>query len=230
VRLLTFRFDDGFWLGTQKAIEILHPHKGSFFVVGDRVLGLSHVDDNPLLTGRDFGSLDRWRALAQSGQDIQPHGYKHRRLSSMSPFEAEDDIRQSVDVVRLITEGPYVFCCPFNDIIPQLSLAELGLSAVGFETRSSAEPVLFNSLRELNLCRLRSWAIRECHLAFVESQLATIPGDSWTVLGLHSIDGEGHEPWSTKALANLLSHVTACGFDIITVRDAVRRFGPTLQA
>jgi peptidoglycan/xylan/chitin deacetylase (PgdA/CDA1 family) len=229
MRLLTFRFDDGFWLGTQKAIELLRPYKGSFFVVGDRVLGVSHVGDNPLLAGRDFGSLDGWRALAESGQDIQPHGYAHRRLSDMSPSEAEDDIRRSVDVVRLIAEGPYVLSCPFNALIPQLGFAELGLSAVGFESRTSAEPVLFNSLRELDFFKLRSWAIRESHLAFVESQIASIPGDSWTVLGLHSLDGEGYEPWSTQAFTNLLSHVTVCGFDIVTAKDVVRRFGSCLQ-
>ena len=146
-----------------------------------------------LLAG-DFGSVDRWRVLAEGGQDIQSHGYSHRRFSNLSPSEFEDDIRKSIDVVRLITDRPYVLCCPFNDMAPQLDFAGLGLSGMGFQTRTSHEPVLFNTLRELDLFKLRSWAIRETDFGYIESQLATLPDGSWTVLGLHSLDGEGMSP------------------------------------
>lgn len=223
MRLLTFRFDDGFWLGTQKAIEILHPHQGSFFIVGDRVLGLARLDDNPSLAGTDFGSAAGWKALAEAGQDIQPHGYSHRRFSDLTLSEVKDEFRKSIDIIRRISAGPYIFCCPFNDLPPLLDFAALGLSALGFETRTSREPVLVNNLGALEPFRLRSWAVRESDLNYVESQLTSVPDASWTVLAMHSLDGEGHEPWSAKGLADLVSLVAALGFEIVTAKAIIRR-------
>jgi peptidoglycan/xylan/chitin deacetylase (PgdA/CDA1 family) len=221
MRLLTFRFDDGFMEGARKAAAILDPHKGSYFIVGDRTLGLAQLDDNPLLRGRSFGSVAEWRAMATRGHDIQPHGYSHRRFSTLSSSETEEEIRNSVGIVRSITDGPIVFSFPFNDLVSGLDWSGLGVDAAGFDTRTSADPVHFNHSPAFDPFRIRSWAVRERDWSAIAAGLNTVPEGTWTVLGFHSLDDEGFEPWSSDGFRKLVSLIGSLGFDIVTARQVL---------
>ena len=222
-RLLSFRFDDGFMDGARKAAQILDPCRGSFFIVGDRTLGLAHLADNPLLRGRNFGSVEEWRAMAKHGHDIQPHSYSHRRFSTLSPDETEAEIRESVRILRSITDGPLIFAFPFNDAVSGPDWVGLGLEAAGFETLTSADPIQFNQLSAFERFNIKSWAVRERDWSTIAEELKAVPGGTWTVLAFHSLDDEGFEPWSSEGFRQLVSLIGTLGFDIVTVREGLAR-------
>jgi len=225
MRLLTFRFDDGFMEGARKSAAILDPYKASYFIVGDRTLGLAHLDGNPVLRGRDFGSVEEWRAMARDGHDIQPHSYSHRPLSTLSSSEIEAEIRNSVRIVRSIGDGPVLFGFPFNDLVGGLDWSGLGVDAAGFDTRTSADPIQFNHSPIDDRFRIRSWAVRERDWPTIEAELAAVPEGTWTVLGFHSLDDEGFEPWSSDGFRKLVRLAGELGFDIVTAREALARTG-----
>jgi peptidoglycan/xylan/chitin deacetylase (PgdA/CDA1 family) len=220
-RSLTFRFDDGFLAGASKSAAILGRYRASYFVVGDRVLGLADLSGNAKLAGRNFGSIDAWRALAAQGHDIQPHSYSHRPFSALAPEEVANEIRQSVEIARRINDAPMIFAFPFNDRVAIPDWNAIGVAAAGFDTKSSEEPPYYNSKSHLDRYAIRSWAIRERHWDAVASGLRDIPDDSWTVLGLHSLDDEGAEPWSSVGFARLVALVAELGFDVLTARAAL---------
>jgi peptidoglycan/xylan/chitin deacetylase (PgdA/CDA1 family) len=216
--------DDGFIVGARKAAAILAPGRASFFVVTGRVCGTVSGDHIELLKGADFGSTEEWRVLAAQGHDVQPHSDTHVDFSK-TPLEQQiREIRQSVSVIRTIHPGPYVFCYPYNQF-STLDLAPFGLSAAGFLTKNSNSCVCFNPIGDnLDLFRLRSWAVQESHLDTVVSQLQRdVPDESWTILGFHSLDGEGHEPWSSAGFANLVSAIRVFGYQIVSVGAMVAR-------
>jgi peptidoglycan/xylan/chitin deacetylase (PgdA/CDA1 family) len=223
LRLLTFRFDDGFMDGARKAAQILDPYRGSYFIVGDRTLGLAQLDGNPQLCNRNFGAVEEWRAMARHGHDIQPHSYSHRRFSTLSSDEMEAEIRKSVHILRSITDGPLVFAFPFNDVVSGPDWLELGLEAAGFQTRSSADPILFNDLSAFDRFNINSWAVRERDWSTIVEALNAVPEGTWTVLAFHSLDDEGFEPWSSESFRKLVSLIGTLGFDIVTAREALAR-------
>lgn len=221
-RFLTFTFDDGFMAGARKAAELLSPDKGTFFVVSNWVLRKArhHVAE---LADRDFGSPDAWRALAQHGHDIQAHSAAHVRYSQMTDAEQVVDAAESFDLVRAIHSGPYIFCCPYNVLPETFDFGAAGFSAAGFRSTPSDKPVVFNRLDAVDLFRLHRWAVRETHLERLQSELESVPDQTWTILGLHSLDGEGFEPWSSEAFHKLVAVARAANFRIATTREMVSR-------
>lgn len=139
----------------------------------------------------------------------------------LSPEEQKDELSASLALIREIHDGPYVFCYPYNHRV-DLDFAALGISAAGFETRTSDHPILFNRLSaDLDLFALASWAVRERHLERVLAELASLPDDSWTILAFHSLDGEGHEPWTAAAFGTLVSSSRELGLKISTISEMV---------
>jgi hypothetical protein len=109
-------------------------------------------------------------------------------------------------------------------VVLDLDLASLGLSAAGFATAGSDRAIVFNGLDddELDLFRLRSWAVRERHFHTIVDQLDGLPDQSWTILGFHSLDGEGHEPWTSEGFSRLVAIVNAAGLQIVSIREMVK--------
>jgi hypothetical protein len=104
-----------------------------------------------------------------------------------------------------------------------LDLRDLGVSAAGFRSRTSDEPILFNRMdQDLDPFALQSWAVRERNLDAVARQLANdVPDGTWTILAFHSLDGEGFEPWGSAAFGVLVQTVRQQGFHIRTVGQMV---------
>ncbi len=222
-RFISFRMDDGFIEGARKVAACLDPSRGSFFVVADLVMG-NRLDHEPLFKGRDFGSVDEWGAISRLGHDVQLHGATHADLANLGPEQRLREVLDSLSLVRRIHDGPYVYCYPYNSLA-ELDLAALGISAAGFETATSDGPVIFNAVdRTLDFYRLKSWAVRERHFDAVVDQLTHhLPDDCWTILAFHSLDGEGHEPWTSERFCDLIAAVRAIDCQIITVGDMVSR-------
>lgn len=228
-RWISFRFDDGFIEGARKAADILSPYAGTFFIITGLVTGALRLDHLDYFEGADFGTVDEWRALAARGQDIQSHGVDHASFATLDRDQALAQIRVSLDTVRQINPGPHVFCFPYN-AVPDLDLAGSGLSAAGFATVDSGQGVLLNPLAELDLMRLGSWAVRERHLDFVIQELDGAPDDTWTILAFHSLDGQGHEPWTSEGFADLVAAVLRAGYQVTTVGDMVARLETAMAA
>lgn len=229
-RFLSFRFDDGFIAGARTAAECIAPDHATFFLVADLVTAGARNHPEPLFSGRDFGSVPEWRALSSAGHDIQLHGRTHTDLRLLSPEEQKDEVVASLCFIREIHDGPYVFCHPYNRGV-DLDFAALGISAAGFETRTSEQPILFNRLdSDLDLFALRSWAVRERHLERVLTELASLPEESWTILAFHSLDDEGHEPWTAEAFRFLVSSCRDLDLKVVTIARMVKELArPTAQ-
>jgi peptidoglycan/xylan/chitin deacetylase (PgdA/CDA1 family) len=225
-RYVSFRFDDGFIKGARTAAACLAPDYGTFFLIADLVTNGAADHPEPLFRGRDFGSPAEWRALARAGQDIQLHGRTHTDLMRLSPSEQRAEIVSSLAFTRELHDGPYVFCHPFNHRI-DLDFAPLGLSGAGFRTRASDHPILFHELtKRIDPFALSSWAVRERHFKSAADQLRKLPDESWTILALHSLDGEGHEPWSVAAFRELVSECRSLGLSIVTVSNMIESLQP----
>lgn len=222
MRFLSFRFDDGFLDGAMKACDILENHRATFFIVGDRTLGIVDFHDHPLLRGRRFGALQDWQNFAARGHDIQPHSFTHRNFGTLDKATMEEEMIRSRDVVREIHDGPYIFGFPFNEIPDGLSPKDFGFAAAGFVSTQSPQSPVANPLdHRLDRFRLTSWAVRERDLHTLHPQLAGIPDETWVILGLHSLDGEGWEPWTATGFAALVDLVPRLGFRIATIREMV---------
>ena len=226
-RFISFRFDDGFIDGARKAAACLQPSPASFFIVTGLVSGSDRLDHIESFKGRNFGSLAEWRAMAALGPDVQPHSVTRPNFTDLSADGQRTEVQSSLAFVRGIHSGPYVFCFPYN-VISDVDLASLDLSAAGFATAASDGPVAFNSLDDgtLDLFRLRSWAVRERHFDIVVDQLDRLPDQSWTILAFHSLDDEGHEPWTSEGFSRLVAIARAAGFQIFSVREMVERSCP----
>ena len=216
-RYVTFRFDDGHIAGARKAAELLRPDHGSFFIITGPVEGNLDLQYPELVKG-DRGNLEAWRAVAALGHDIQPHSVTHPRFLDLSSDEQKAEIRNSIEFVRKIHSGPYVFCYPFNVIpTPQPIVEEL--SAAGFYSNGFN----FNLLAEgLDRFALRSWAIKECDFDLIVRQLAeSVPDNAWIIFGLHSLDGEGWAPWTSASLSCLIAAVRDLDYQIVTVAEMI---------
>jgi peptidoglycan/xylan/chitin deacetylase (PgdA/CDA1 family) len=224
-RFITFRFDDGFIEGARKAAAFLHPSPASFFIVAGLVRGSDRLDHIELFRGRNFGSLDEWRTIAELGHDVQPHGVSHSDFAELSAEQQRTEVQASLDLVRGIHRGPYIFGFPYNNIVADLDLGSFGVSAAGFVTATSDEAIVFNrpDEPEFDLFRLRSWAVRERHFDGIVDQLDHLPDHGWTILAFHSFDGEGHEPWTSAGFSRLLEFVRAAGLQIVSIRGMVER-------
>jgi peptidoglycan/xylan/chitin deacetylase (PgdA/CDA1 family) len=216
-RWLSFRFDDGFMQGAQKAAALLAPDAGSFFLITDFASGAVQPRGKELFEGRDFGSLEGWRRLSDASHDIQAHSASHPNFSELGTDAQISEARRALAFVRQVHNGPYVFCAPFN-VLPTVDLAAVGYAAAGFVTPSSDGPIIFNRPEaELDLFRLRSWAVRERHFEAVVRQLAVVPDGAWVILAFHSLDGEGWETWSSEGLATLIGAVRGLGYAVRSV-------------
>jgi peptidoglycan/xylan/chitin deacetylase (PgdA/CDA1 family) len=152
------------------------------------------------------------------GHDIQPHSVTHPWFPDLSHDEQKAEIRNSIEFVRKIHSGPYVFCYPFNAIpTPQPIVEEL--SAAGFYSSG----VNFNLLAEgLDRFTLRSWAIEESDFDLIVRQLnESVPDNAWIVFGLHSLDGEGWAPWTSASLSRLIAAVRDVDYQIVTVAEMI---------
>ena len=223
-RFISFRLDDGFIEGARKAAACLDPSRASFFIVANLVLETAAADFEPLFKGRDFGLIEEWRAISSLGHDVQLHGATHANMTMLQPEQQLFEAQASLALVRQIHDGPYVFCYPYN-AMTDLDLAPIGISGAGFETVTSDAPVIYNTIdRALDLYRLKSWAVRERHFdAIVDELTHHLPDDSWTILAFHSLDGEGHEPWTSEGFSRLVTVVRAMGGQIVTVAEMVGR-------
>lgn len=221
-RFITFRLDDGFINGATKVAEYLAPSHASFFVVTGLISGTHNLDHIDLFRGKDFGSIGQWQALANAGHDVQPHSVSHANFTTLTVEQQLYEIRESLAIVRRIHRGPYVFGFPHN-IMMSLNMTSLGLSAAGFHTVASDCAISFNSLNDqIDLFSLRSWAVREQHFDSIVDQIENnLPDQSWTILAFHSLDGEGHEPWSSEGFSRLVATVRSMDLQIISVARMV---------
>ena len=223
MRYLSFRFDDGFLKGAQTAARLLAPDRGSFFVITSLIEEGSDTSENEFLRGGNFGSFSDWQELANAGQDVQPHSVQHLNLQELSEQEQVKEITGSLDFVRKIHDGPFVFCAPYNRRV-DLDFKALGLDGAGFRTSRYPRSPLINDLADFDRFELNAWVVFESEVVRVLEDLENIPDETWTILAFHSLDGEGHQPWTSTQFSKLVAAVRDGGFSIETVADMIGRF------
>jgi peptidoglycan/xylan/chitin deacetylase (PgdA/CDA1 family) len=218
-RILSFRFDDGLRRGAERSNKLLGSWRATYFVVSGWAAG--QKPRWPELRDCDFGDLEFWKGMRDCGHDVQSHSDSHPNFREISAEAATGEIERSAAFIRQIHPKGLVFCYPFN-AISNLCLAAAGFNAGGFDTTSSDEPVAYNTRGVQNVFRLNSWAVRERHYArVVEALSSDVPDGAWVILAFHSLDGEGHEPWSSRGFQRLVQAISRLGYDVQTIGDTV---------
>lgn len=222
MKYLSFRFDDGFFEGARKADALLAPDRGSFFLVTGLVEKTHGVKKEPLFSNRDFGTLEQWTALSRAGHDIQAHSVSHARFSEISREEQIAEATGSLETIKKIHSGPYIFCFPYNAIVDDLNFQDMGFAASGFYGRGAENALVFNDLAALDPHALRGSMVFEEELDWLTKSLAAdIPDQAWVILGFHSFDGEGHRPWSSAGFSLLVSEVRRLGYQVKTISNMI---------
>jgi peptidoglycan/xylan/chitin deacetylase (PgdA/CDA1 family) len=222
-RYITFRFDDGHIAGARTAAKLPHPDRASFFIITGPIEGTIDLTNYPLLASGKYGDLAAWKSLAASGNDIQPHSETHPKFSEISSTEQEVEIRHSLEFVRKIHDGPYIFCYPYN-VVPASRPLVNELSASGFRTAVTPSDAAANLIANgLDFFDLQSWEVKQSNLDLILSHLAETPDNAWVVLGLHSLNGEGHDPLTSEQLSKLIDAGRNRSYEIVTVAEMIRR-------
>lgn len=222
MRIITFRFDDGLWHGTQKAIRILGEFHASFFIVKNWLSEYNFPIQDEFNKGRYHGSIDEWKEVSAMGHDVQSHSCSHRTFSNLTIEERTIELKESLELLTEIHEPPYSMCYPYNDMTPD-NLVDLGYEASGFYTRPSDQNILYNHINQLEIFNLKSWAIREHHLENIKVQLQNVPDDTWIILAMHSLDNEGWEPWSQASFSELVNFIAAHDFEILSLSETLAK-------
>ena len=212
-RFLSFTFDDGAINGARKVDRILTPYKATFYIVTGWVKP-NNVEINDYSNkDTDHGSLEDWKDLSSKGHDIASHTVSH--ILPDDP-KAAREYEESFDFIKKIHRGPYNFSFP-NDKEGEVDLSYYDSVRVG------KKKITYNSLENINLQRIISWGpiIQRMSEGKIYQTIKKAPLSSWTVLEMHSLDGEGLFPWPSKALKRLVKFVLKQDFEIKTVSNMV---------
>lgn len=215
-KYFTFTFDDGFIRGAKKIDKLLSPYKATFYIT----TGWVKPNDLPVLdaynTGADHGTIDEWKELSANGHDIGSHSHSHKRPSELDADELQEDYQLALDFIKKIHDRPYSLSFPYN-FIPEV--------ADGYDSiRLGEGDKIFNDLAAVNLKKVTSWSPwlhpnTEEKEQKLFRQISEVPDDSWIVINLHSVDGEGWQPWSSARLERLKDFIVKAGFEIKTMAE-----------
>lgn len=214
-RYITLTFDDGFINGARKIDKILHPHHVTFYIVTGWVEGSVPVTDK-YNAGADHGTLEDWKDLAIKGHDIGSHTVSHTNADNAGvSIEALDkECHDSLQYIKAIHGAPYSLAFPHNKPYP--ITAPYDSIRLGYDGG-----VIYNHLESVDLKKIKSWSpwpesLWEKRIFW---KIGRMPVGSWLVLGLHSLDGEGWHPWSSKSLARLKDFALRKGFQIRSMAE-----------
>ena len=213
MRYLSFTFDDGFIDGAKKVDQILDPYKATFYIVTGWVKPNNVPVRDAFNRGADHGRIEDWTALSEKGHDIGSHTVSH--ASEKEPDSAYE-FEASLDFIKQIHGRPYNFSCPHH--------VEINLEMPYYDTvRIGSDKTIYNNLSDIIMHRLISWE-PSGHPFFekkVFKTIAEIPDNSWMILSMHSLDGEGWNPFSGDALNRLKEYALKCGFHIKSVAQMI---------
>lgn len=217
-RYLTFTFDDGYILGARKIDKILHPYKATFYLVTGWVRPNNLAIRDEYNIGADHGNVEDWKELVKKGHDIGSHSVSHTRPDDFSgDAEAlKKEFAESLEFIKKIHPGPYSLSFPYN--------RAMEIDALYDSVRLGYAGCIYNRLESVDLHRITSWSpwpgsMWEKRIFW---KIGRLPGRSWLVLNLHSVDGEGWHPWTSASLQKLKDYVLARGFEIKTMAEMTR--------
>ena len=212
-RYLSFTFDDGCINSAKKVDRILHPHKATFYIV----TGWVRPDSVPVSDfsniHTDHGHIDDWRKLASKGHDIASHTVSH--VLPTNP-DAEREYNESLDYIKKIHKEPYNFAFPYD-------VKSLSKMTCYDSVRIGGEGMVYNDLESIDLYNIRSWSpiIQKISEKEIWKLINKAPNNSWLVLEMHALDGEGLFPWPSDDLERLKDFIINCGFSIKTIGEMV---------
>jgi hypothetical protein len=131
-----------------------------------------------------------------------------------------EDCQKSLDFIKQIQNPPYSFASPgFSTPVDNIKIFDS--MRIGHKGLS-----IYNSLRNVDVNKLVSFGpngegrILQAGINI----LKTIPDDSWVILTLHGLDGEGFEPITSEELKDLADIVIKMGFEIKSVKEMLPLF------
>jgi peptidoglycan/xylan/chitin deacetylase (PgdA/CDA1 family) len=209
--LLTLSFDDGFRHSFSRIAEI-HEHHGlkaclNVLAADDGSFGGSTDDIQQKFPKGDF-SL--WRALAERGHEIMPHGWNHTNKAHVPLAVAQDLILRCLGSFTREIPGfqplRSVFNFPYGGSTPVL---EEWLNTIVRGYRPGGEgfnPLPHRMLRRVICCATGPTGI-EIHMESLVERLL-LQDSGWLVYNLHGLDGEGWGPISAEWLDQFLRRMT----------------------
>ena len=217
-RYISFTFDDGFIKGAKKIDKILHPYKATFYIT----TGWVKPNNTPILDaynhGIDHGTIDDWKELSRKGHDIGSHSVTHKSLKylNITKEELEKEYKEALNFIKSIHNGPYSLAFPHN--------YNMDLNVKHDSIRVGHGRIIYNKLEKINLQKIICWSpwinpITEENEQKIYKKILKVPANSWIVLSLHSIDGEGWQPWSSESLRRLKDFVIKVNYKIKTMAE-----------
>jgi|SRR3989344_9320118 len=208
-RYLTFTFDDCLLDGAKKIDKILNPYKATFYIVtgwlGPNPLPITDESNINL----NHGTLDDWKELSERGHDIGSHSVTHNTHNTHDAKEFD----ASLEVIKEIHNGPYSAAFPHNKV--------LSITSPYHTIRVGYEKKLSNDLENVDLHNIISWGPwpQSLNLFRIKWKVNHVPSKNWLVFNLHSLDGEGWHPWTSRELASIKNYALRKGFQIKTMAD-----------
>ena len=213
-RYLTFTFDDGLLDGAKKIDKILDPHKATFYIVTGWLEPNAIPITDKSNVGCNHGTLEDWKNLSNRGHDIGSHSVSHTKPTDLTKIKSlQTEYELSLNVLKSIQTGPYSASFPYNQIYR--ITADYNTVRVG-----DTEPI-YRLLNDVNVRKIIPWSPwpESLPLWRIKWKIGQVPSNSWVVLGLHSLDGEGWQPWKSKELKSLKNYLVRKGIKIKTMKQ-----------
>jgi peptidoglycan/xylan/chitin deacetylase (PgdA/CDA1 family) len=237
-RFISFTFDDGLIVGARKTAALFEQFgaRATFYIVTGWVLPrrIPWIRDG-FNRGRDHGTWDDWRSLADRGHEIGAHTFSHlnalgrvaRRFPALIPWELR---RASRDINTHLGNAPATCSMPWNAVTPHVT----GSVHRIYSAMRLGSPHMegYNHVPPEDWYSLRSWAPDSTiPVSRLTDAADGLQAGEWLILQFHSLDGEGYMPMESARLRQLLQAVAERpALQVVTVAEMVRRAGALRSA
>ncbi len=217
MHLITLSFDDGFIKSSLRTAEIYEKAglRASMNVIAapqERAPDW-FAGSRPGGTPGPVGDFVLWNELLERGHDIQPHSYRHARLSEHCFAEGKGLIEKCLAVFTEKLNGfdasRSIYHFAYNQTTPELEAWLPGVVRA-FRGGWATDPPGLNALPTRQTVAIRTVGSGpencEAHLDHcIEQWLAQPSG--WLVYNTHGLDDEGWGPIGSDYLARLLERL-----------------------
>jgi peptidoglycan/xylan/chitin deacetylase (PgdA/CDA1 family) len=207
--LISLSFDDGFKKSSIQTAEIFEKYDLSACI---NVIAAAHEKEFELPNeyhAWPVGDFDLWNELQKRGHEIMPHSLRHSNLTGMPLEEAQELVRQCLDVfganLASFNRSEAIFNFPYNQSSPEL---EDWITSEVMAFRTGGPEI--NDLPYPGMTRLTCTSFGpeniDNHLEGRIRHLLSLP-EGWLIYNTHGLDDEGWGPVSSTYLDDLLSRL-----------------------
>lgn len=205
-RYVTFTFDDGDIETAREVDRIMATEHATFYIVPGWI-NEQHPEtmDEYNRKVKHGGDWD-WRALAYHGHDIGSHTMTHCVPNSPN---AQNEYAQSLEYIKRFGVGPYSLSMPWHMDGPV---------DAPYDSIRCGNSVKWNPL-DVDLRRVGSWTVYPEKMGEITKTLRDAPGDCWTVLCMHGLQGRLAVPWNREDFMLLLDTFRVLNFQVRSMAE-----------